>query len=48
MTEGEYAYVAPPSYKEVDDTKKNVFDNPAYEKVAMDTKGKKTEHGEKE
>ena len=42
MKEGEYAYIAPPSYKEVDDNGKNVYDNPGYESV-----NSKTEDGEK-
>ena len=37
MNEGEYAYIAPPSYTEMDDPKKNVYDNPGYETVSPDT-----------
>ena len=36
MNEGEYAYIAPPSYTE-EDPKKNVYDNPGYEAVTPET-----------
>ena len=37
MNEGEYAYIAPPSYTEVDGPKKNVYDNPGYKTITPET-----------
>ena len=36
MKDGEYTYIAPPSYTEIGNTLKDSYENPAYETIPAD------------
>ena len=44
MKDGEYAYIAPPSYQEIGNSLKDSYENPAYETIPAD----RTEDEEKQ